>query len=397
MGTNQLLIAGTVAALVLLVGIGLVFFIRKVGTKDTQLAAQLYDDWSETFGLPQLQTDGKNAAAENTKTIQKYLKIVRDKGHIDEIDLRWDIETLRQDDALAWANQATEYFLEKRYKGAKGFVFDVSDAQEGNLRIFPLEKESREYRAFVQEQAILKLLRENSPMLAEIPAIKLPDNAIDAGLQGIDSIIDTRGGLAADSPSMPNIVSSLSLSLGGDWEIVIISEDTLRFVRAREVQVLEEEELVSPLAAAEQAKREAEEAEEREKRRIEKQRRKLWESREGSEREHLLMEQERAIEAKEISPLVRDPQKFLEKAMLVAKKEAGASSFSSEPGIMRSDIIGRPLALTLFSEETLDPEVEWLDTYARSFSTSLHLNLTGEWRWSISNDGLSMTFERDLV
>lgn len=388
------IIVAAVILVVLLAAIGTVIYIRKASAKPTQFAAQLYDDWTEKFNLPPLLLEGKNVALENTKIIQKYLKIVYDKGEIDEIDLRWDIENLKQDDALAYANEATEYFLEKKYKGTKGFIYDTIDAREGNLRLFPLDKDSNQYKRFVLTQALLKMLREHSATLAEIPEIRVQDDAADVGLKNIQYILLSRSNLHANSSAMPDIVNTLSEKLGDSWEIEVISEDTLRFVRTIPEDELPEIEIASPFAKQEEAKRQADEEEAFERRQTEIQRRKLWESREKTEKEEMLEERDRAIAAGEISELVREPKLFLARAMQVASEESGITTIKDEPGIMRTDAIGRPTAFSIFSRAPLNDEDTWFDIYVESLTASLESNLTGTWEAQLSNDSTSVQFTR---
>ena len=389
-------VAAAIAGVVLLAVIVTIVYIRKTGAKPIQNAVVLYQDWTERFDLEPLSTDKKDAE-KNTKLLNRNLKLLWDKKELEELDLKHEIEGLTQEQALEFSAQANELFLTKT---TKGFIYDIRDARDGNLRLIALEKDDRAYKSFIFGQAVIKVLREKAT-LAEFPDIEFPEGTEEAGLANLESFVIAQAGIDTESESLYAITATLQEKFGGaEWNVYLVSEDVLKFAKAEpEPEVVEEAPSdLSPFAQQKEQKRLAEEAAQAERERIELERRLRWEQAEEKKRQEAIEAREAAIAAGEISALTAKPYAFLSQAIEIAADEAGILSLDDEAEIRRTDRIGNPTLFSVYSDELIDTTADDFKVFTENLIKTLQENYGGVWGFEADSErASSVSFAKSVI
>lgn len=387
--TVLLLVALFVVALIVVV-----IYIRRSAAKPIKNAATLYDRWVERLELEPFK-QGKKAPEENAKLLAKSLKVLWNKKELEEIDLKPEVPALTQQYALDFITDANELFLEKT---TRGFVYDVRDAREANLRIYSLEKDSSEYKGFIAGQAVIKLLR-SVVELQEFPDVELDEAVEDDGLSGLRYFVIAQAGMSLSRESFAKITALLSEKFGDEWGATVLGEDVLKFAKLEPEEEPEHEPRDStPFAQQLEAKRLAEQAALEEKQRVEQERKARWEIAEKAKRDAELAAQAEAIASGKISPLVTQPLAFLSQSIEVAADESGLLIFDEEAYIARVDRIGSPVLFSVYSQEFIDSSTGEFEDFTTSMIASLEHNFGGTWNYEQPEpEATSLTFSKTFV
>lgn len=398
----DLLTFASICLVVLLLIGGVVIYIARTTAIQSNKALTLYLDWVERLDLPPLSVK-KRSAKENAKILAKNLKIVWNKRAIEEIDLRHDIENLTQKDALGFVLQADELYLtpktgrRKDSESNRGFAYDIQDAREGNLRLLAVEKNSELYRNFAFGQALIKLIRDVTP-LNEFPEIALGDGVSGDSLAGLESFVIANSSMDISPNVVTAVTNSLSQRFSGEWTAMLISEDVVKFARKEEepeiVPAPREaspffEQKESKMLAAKEAQAALEAAEESRKAK--------WAAAEDRKREAEIERRRQAIADGEISPLAEKPRAFLSQAIELAVDKSGLLSVDDEIEIKKSDRIGTPIMFTVFSSELItDEEKEGI--FTESVLAALKDNFGGNWLIEYDQTPAStITFHKEIA
>lgn len=377
--------------------LGTVIYILRTGAKPTQKAAAFYQDWTETFGLEPLSTEKKDAE-KNAKLLARNLKLLWDKNELEELDLKHEIKNLTQDQALEFSKQANELYLEKT---TKGFIYDLRDAREGNLRLISLEKTDKAYKSFIFGQAVIKVLREKATM-EQFPDIEFPEGTEEAGLGNLESFVIAQAGIDTNPESLYAITDTLKEKFGGqDWNVFLVSDDVLKFAKAEPEPALPEQEEaadLSPFAQQKAAKLRAAAAAKTEQEQIELDRRLRWQQAEEKKRQAAVAEREAAIASGEVSALSAKPQAFLSQAIEIAADETGILSLDDEVEIRRTDRIGNPTLFSVYSDELVNTTTEEFRLFTEALIKTLEENYGGSWSFEADAElASSISFDKSVI
>ena len=377
----------------------IIAYISRSGERHGKDILDLYLNWREEFELPELSTNKKHAK-ENAKTLARVLKIVWNKKDIEEIELRHEIPHLTQADALAFVVEAESKFLarkngrRKKEDGELGFVFDTQDARSGNLRLLAVEKESALYRDFALGQALIKMLRDHTP-IEEFPQIAIGDGNAET-MRDVESFVVAESGITTDASIVKEITDELTQKFDDEWAALLVSDDVIKFERVYpEPEEVIVQKAPSPFAIQKEAKQRLLEQKAIQEQAAEAERRLKWTESESEKRTRALAERDRAIAAGEINPLAARPVDLILQALEIAADQTGLFDFDDHVTVMRSDRIGSPTVFSLMSRTPV-PESAERENFIKIILGIIIESLKGRWSVEVSPDGKMFTFTQEI-
>lgn len=380
MDIKVLLIIPVVIIFVVLLAI---LYIFKAADKSTKKSAQFYQDIAGRFGLEEL-SGGRRSGEKNLKLLKGNLKILWNKKILEEIEIKPELEGLTQEDALSLTSEAQDLFLAKSHRG---FLYDIQDARDGNLRLFTAEKDSDEYLSFTYSQAIVSLMKTVA-RLREFPYIEFPEETDLSAIQNIESFVIASSGINLENDDLRNIAEILDEKFGELWKYYYVSEDALKFEKVDPEtveEVVEEVPVSSPFLEQKEAKRIAKEEAERAAAEAEAVRLARWKKAEAEKKARAARELQKAIEDGRISEKAANPGNFLLQSVKEAAQFAGLTSLKKDIEIVRSDNIGIPTSFVVYSNELLSSNDERFHNFVKTLRKSLNENLGSGWKCTIES------------